>query len=75
VRLDACGVSGADAQALLPYVGRDLPLPRPKVVEELYVDETLPRALFVALERTRFGSDAPPTARAPGTTGKKPKRT
>ena len=75
VRIDACGVAAADAQVLLPYVGRDLPPPRPKVVDELYVDETLPRALFVALERTRFGSDAPVAAAAPRGAGAKPVKT
>jgi hypothetical protein len=64
-----------DAQVLLPYVGRDLPPPRPKVVDELYVDETLPRSLFVALERTRFGSDAPVAAAAPRGAGAKPAKT
>ena len=41
------GISAADAQALVPYLGA-----ANTKVTDLYVDETLPRALFVQLERT-----------------------
>lgn len=49
VRIDSNGVSPDDARrALLPYVARGVNTK----VAELFVDETLPRELFVQLERT-----------------------
>ena len=65
LRLDMNGVAAEDARALLPFVAASASAGG-KAIEELLIDETLPRELFVALVVTAAAKAAVAAARGGG---------